>query len=151
MKKHKFTKAEMVKGFIGAFRQKPMLVLCLLTARHFTATQFVTLVMSAVLATHSQIMASFWFLVMGIAVDSLLDYVHHKAHEKDKEMVKDTLKALNSLTDELLKAKEKMDKDYDKIKAKFNTAQLSPEGAGTEPANSNSNNDEKVVNNETNT
>lgn len=155
MKKHKFTKAEMVKGFTGAFRQKPMLVLCLLTARHFTATQFVTLVMSAVLATHSQIMASLWFLVMGMAVDCLLDYLHHKAHEKDREKVKgvakDALKALNSITDELLKAKERMDTDYEKIKSKFEATRLSPEGAGTEPANSNSNNDEKVVNNETNT
>lgn len=151
MKKHKKSKVEMAKGVIGAFQKKPTLILCLLTARHFTSTQFVALVMSAVLATHGQIMASFWFLVMGMAVDSLLDYVHHKAHEKDREKVKDTLKSLHSLTNELMKAKEKMDTDYEKIKSKFEATRLSPEGAGTEPANSNSNNDEKVVNNETNT
>jgi hypothetical protein len=133
-------KVSLMEAF-NRVREKPGLLLCLATERQITVTQFIFIVMSAVLASHGKIFASFWFFVAGMAVDTLLDYLHVRLHKKDaEENAKEMKEALKKYADELRKSKEAMDKQFKEIMERHKAnkaARLNPEGVG---ANNDSNN-----------
>lgn len=126
---------------LDVLRKEPKLMLCILTNRSITLPMFIFSIMSGTLASHGQVMASFWFFVAGMAVDTLLDYLHVRLHKKDaEENAKEMKEALKKYADELMKSKEAMDKQFKEIMERHKAnkaARLNPEGVG---ANNDSNN-----------